>query len=112
MIVFTEKQSVGPTYRTLVMTHVNVTLEIQSWTSSETESFEVRIQRDLMSVVRIVRPSERTDQLFVGDTSVETIGREAGKDQSGSLVRCHRGLALFPSREHFKAACEKRRVTR
>ena len=57
------------THRTLVMTHVYVTLEIKSRRSRESESLQVCVQRYLMAIVSVVGSSEWTDQLFIRDTS-------------------------------------------
>lgn len=79
------KGSAG-THGTLVMTHVNVTLEVKSWTSREAEGFEVGVQGDLVPVIRVVGPSERTDQLFVRDTSVTKERKGSAGEKESSLV--------------------------
>ena len=51
------------------MTHMDVTFKIKGRRSCESKSFEVGIQRYLVTIISIVCSSERTDQLFVRDTT-------------------------------------------
>lgn len=51
------------------MTHMDVTFKIKGRRSCESKSLEVGIQRDLMTIISIVCSSERTNQLFVRDTT-------------------------------------------